>query len=237
MKHTRIASIALAMAAVGSLATAQSEGRYKQDVKPVPASASAMKPIQKSATSVDLVLPVQGLTEENVSEVKGSLEKLSVNLYECSGCKSEFAKPGDCPACKKELTDSKQMLFSSVTTAADNGTIALASKPGMQVKLSEIERTLATHAVRIDRDKMTIPGKATLVVSGATTADQAKSIQSALDEAKLFQRAHAQAEENRTLIHVNASTTAPERAKVDRALTKAGPSFKITDVIWNDWTA
>ena len=36
-------------------------------------------------------------------------------------------------------------------------------------------------------------------------------------------------------IHVVANAIAPDLARVREAILKAGSSFKVDDVIWNDW--
>jgi hypothetical protein len=234
-----IASSTLGIAQTGTTpkpSTAPKQGETpKQDAKPVPAAAPTAKPTVK----VDLELPIQGLTQENAPKLKTALEGLQTEVYTCAGCKAEAAKAGNCPACKTPMVASKKPLFARVSPAADLSKISVQSHEGMQLKLSEIERALAASSVKLDAQKMTIPGNATLIIASATTAEQATAIQKALEESKLFQRVHATVDEStkKTAVEVVSGPTAPTRAKVDEAIAKAGATNKIEDVIWNDWSS
>jgi hypothetical protein len=244
MKFGRFMGIALVLAASTALVTAQTGTPPKQEpakqdpakqgeAKPVPAAA----PISKSANKVEIAVPVQGLTQENASKVKGDLEKLEASVYACGACKAEYEKAGDC--CKAALKPVKAPILARVAPAADNTAITVQTNEGMQLKLSEIERALSANSVKIDKTKMTIPSQATLVVSGATSAEQGTAIQKALDESKAFQRVNVKVDDasKRAMIHVTAAATPATRAKLEEALAKAGGSYKLEDVIWNSWSA
>ncbi len=241
MKFGRFMSVAVILASSYTLAAAQTgtppkQGETpKQEAKPVPAAAPTAKPSAK----VDLDLPVQGLTQENAPKVKSTLEGLQASVFICSGCKAQSDKTGTCTACKTPLQPTKLPLFGRVSPAADLSKISIQTHEGMQLKLSEIERALTASAVKLDAQKMTIPGTATFVVGTATTAEQATAVQKALEESKLFQRVHAKVDETskKTTVEVVAGATPPTRAKVDEALAKAGATYKLEDVIWNDWAS
>jgi len=232
MKPTLWIHVALALLTAGTLTAAQKEAAPKQEVKPVPAAAPIVKPMVKR----DLTLPVVGLTVENATKAKTALEGLQVELFACAECKAQFAKTGDCPKCKKPLTASKEPVLGMVTPDPAKGQVMLQTKEGMELKLSTLERALQVDAIKIDDGKLTLPGNATLLVSGATTPEQATSIQAALIESKLFQSVHAQATPLGVRIHVVASATPPTLARTREVVTKTMASFKLTDVIWNDWT-
>ena len=246
MKFGRFMGIALVLAASTGLVTAQTGTPPKQDpakqdpakqgeAKPVPAAA----PISKSTAKVEIAIPVQGLTQENAAKAKTALEGLQASVYACPGCKAEFEKAGNCTACKTALQPLKAPILARVAPAADNTAITVQTNEGMQIKLSEIERALATDSIKIDKTKMSIPGQATLVVSGATSAEQATAVQKALDESKLFQRVNAKVDESskKLMIHVAAASTPATRAKLEEALAKAGGTYKLEDVVWNSWSA
>lgn len=232
MKFNQFVPFALVLLSAGGLATAQKETPQKPEAKPIPAAS----PIVKSKVKSDLTLSVTGLTAENAVQVKTALEGMKGDLYACGGCKAEFAKAGDCPKCKMPLTVSKEAILGTVTTDPAKNQIVLQTKEGMELKLSALERALQADAVKIDDKKLMLPGNATLVISGATTAEQATTIQTALTEAKLFQSGHAEATPMGVRVHVVADATAPNLARIREVVTKAGPSFKVTDVIWNDWS-
>jgi len=237
VNHSLLMNAAMALAATAALATAQPTNLEPLRQAPKPAVAIGMHPIQPSKTTVDLKLPVTGLTEKNSDEVKSSLERLTRYVYECPQCKQQYSRYGECPDCKVALSDKKENLLERVTPVVGLNTIEVASTPGVEVRLSAIESALRSHAVTLEREKMTIPGDATLVLSGPASLDDAKSIQSALEDAKLFQNAQVQKEQYHTVVHVTARAVAPERDKVEKALSKAGAGVRITDLIWNDWTA
>lgn len=229
MKPALLIPVALALL-TGTLAS-QKEAAPKQEVKPVPAAA----PLVMAQAKCDLTLPVVGLTADNAAKSKATLEAMQVELFACAECKAEFAKAGDCPKCKKPLTASKMAVLGMVTTDVARGLIKVQTKEGMELQLSKLERTLRADALTIDDAKLMIPGHATLLVSGATTPEQAASIQAALIDAKLFQSVQAQATPAGVRIHVSAGTTPPTLARTREVVTKVMASFKLGDVIWNDW--
>jgi len=231
MKFNRFVPAVLVLLSAGALASAQKETPLKPEAKPIPAAA----PIVKSKLKSDLTLTVTGLTEENAAQVKTALEGMKGDLHACSGCKAEFAKAGDCPKCKMPLTASKEAILGVVTTDVAKNQIVLQTKEGMELRLSALERALTADAIKIDDKKLMLPGSATLFVSGATTAAQATTIQTALTEAKVFQSGRAEATPMGVKVHVVANATAPNLAQIREVVTKAGPSFKVTDVIWNEW--
>lgn len=215
----------------GGLAAAQEAAPAKPQEKPIPAAAT----IAKGKLKTDLTLIVTGLTADNAAQVKTALEGMKRDSFDCSGCKAKFAKSGDCPACKMPLAASKETVLGLVTTHPDKHQIVLQTKEGMELRLSSLERTLLASTIKIDDKKLMLPGSFTLLVSGALTADLAQKIETALADAKLLQSGHAEVTPMGVRIHAIAKATATDLAHIREVVTKAGPAFKITDVIWNDW--
>jgi hypothetical protein len=235
MKFVELTKIGLCLVASSALVAAQDTGgQDKPEARPVPAAA----PIEKSDVQVEVAVPVTGLTEENAAKVESALEGLKATLYTCAGCKGEFAKAGACPACKSGLTSKTEPVIEQVTVAADQGKVTVKTHEGMQLKLSEIERALATSGVKVDDQKMNITGDATIVVAGVTNAEQAKAVGKALEESKLFQRVAAPSSApagQQGMIQVSAGSTGASRAKVNEAIAKVAPTHKVQDVVWNSW--
>ena len=224
--------LAFVLLASGSLAFQQKEGVPKQEAKPV----AAATPLVKSKAKCDLMLPVMGLTADNATKVKTALEGLKEDLYACPECKAEFLKTGDCPKCKKPVTATKVAVLGMVATDPAKGQVSLQTKEGMMLRLSALERVLQGETLKIDEAKFMLAGQATLLVGGALTADQTKALQDALNEAKLFQTVLVKATPTGARIHVVAGTTAPTLARTREVVGKVNATFKVTDVIWSDWT-
>lgn len=231
MKVLLLTPLALALLSAGGFVQ-QKEGVPKQEPKAVPAAAALVKP----ATKCDLMLPVTGLTVENAAKVKTALEGLKEDLYRCADCKTDFLRAGDCPKCKKPVTATKMAVLGTITTDPTKGQIALQTKEGMMLKLSSLERVLLPEMLKIDEAKLMLAGTATLVVGGTVPADQGKALQAALNEAKLFQTAMVKTTPAGLRIHVAAGTTAPTLTRTREVVGKVDATFKITDVIWNEWT-
>lgn len=232
MNLAHISRAALTLLVLGSVAIAQEGRSEKHEARAIPASA----PILRTKSTVSLDLPVMGLKEENSAKVQSALEGMQVHLYQCEKCKAEFAEAGDCPKCKTPLRPTKETVLESVKTDPAKDAIAVQTMPGIPLRLSEVERALSRESVRLDETKMTIPGDATILVSGIANEEQASTIEKSLKDSGLFTTIHVQESPIATRIQVAAAGTAPTRMRVQEALTKAHPGARITDVIWNDWT-
>jgi len=228
MKVEKLLSVTLVLVASSSLALA----RQDEKAKPVPASA----PIVLSKVKLELAVPVQGLTKDNAAKVEESLEAMEVVLYECSGCQAMFPKAGSCPTCTTALQVESHPILDSVTVSPDDGKVTLHTHEGMQLRLSDIERALGAASVKIDGGKLNITGNATLVVAGVANADQAKAIQKALEDSKLFQKVSATPQGGVGMVEVTAGATGSTRARVEECLAKVAAAHKLQDVVWNSWS-
>lgn len=229
MDTTKAMSLALILVASSSFVAAQDE-----KAKPVPASAAT--PLVISKVKVELEVPVTGLTLENAPKVESALEGLQAVLYDCSACAANFEKAGSCPACTSALQPEPHPILETVTVSPEQNKVMIATQSGMQVRLSDIERSLGTASVKIDDRRMALMGNSTLVVAGVANAEQAKAIQKALEDAKLFQKVSATAQGGLGMIEVTAGTTGSTRARVDAVLVKVASAHKLQDVIWNSWS-
>jgi len=231
MKTPFLLATVLSVLASSGLALPQDTTPRKQQAEPIP----AVMPLVRTSAQCELTLPVTGLTADNMAKVKTALEGLKAEFYRCAECKSDFAKAGECPKCKKALTESKEVVLGAITPDATKGQLTVRTKPGMELRLSALERALKAESVHVDSSKLMLPCPATLVVAGATTQEQARGVEKALDDAKLFQSAQARSGAREVRVHVTGSM-APTLGGVRAALTEANPMLQVTDVIWNDWT-
>jgi hypothetical protein len=181
-----------------------------------------------------ILLHVTGLTKDNQSAVKDALTAMSGQRYVCTACKHEQATPGPCPACKTDLHGEPYHLLSAATVLPDAASITVIPTPNAMVKLSEIESALAKNTVHVDPSRLSLPGRATLVLKDAG-ADSAPTIEKALKDAKLFAEVHSLVDPIRGLeLEVRAGPTAPTRSNVAKALEAAGTRARLTDVIWGE---
>jgi len=242
MKLRNVARAALALTLTGGLALAAGTATPwpgqsgSTHAKTHAKQASGAKPVVRSHERVSLVIPTTGLTEDNAAQVKTALEGLSSSDYRCPACKAEYAAPGECTKCKQALALNKLEILDRVTTAPDQHQIAIETGEGMPLRLSEVERALSAKSVQIDQAQLTLPGRATLIVSHAAGDQQAKEIEKELAAEHLFDHVSARFHDYRTEVQVTAGATAPTRAKVEAALAKAGTGFKLSDVVWNQST-
>ena len=238
MNSKRISRCLVGLFVTASMLTAQGQTPKPQDQKPQgqatkPQEAKPQDAGSKAEPGVPLTFTVTGLSATNTTQVSDSLKALTKESYACEMCKHEQAAAGKCPGCKGDLMAKKQPLFRTVTPSAEASTVVLVPNPSANVHLTEIEKTLEKSSVKIDTSKLTIPGKAQLVFKGAS-ADLAPKIEKALADAKLFQTAKAShdATSNEVRVAVNASATAPTRARLIAALEAAGVKTELTDIVW-----
>ncbi len=222
----------LALLSLGAFASAQTGEEPKQQ----PATRTIPTSMRLTRTKADLSVPVTGLTADNAAKVKTALEGLNTHVYSCAACSERYAMAGNCPGCLAGLKDESKPIFSQVTVTPDQGLIKFQTHEGIPVRYSDIDRALKANSITVDSSKLQIGGQQLAIfVSGATTDEHAKAIQTSLEEAKLFQRVNTTIDPatKNARISVVSSATPPTRAAIDSALAKAGANYKITDVVWN----
>jgi hypothetical protein len=234
MKLSTLTNVALVLLTLGPLAQAQT-GTEPKKQEPQPAAKVIPASMRLTKVKADLAIPATGLTAENAAKLKTNLEALNTHIYSCAACSERFAMAGTCPGCQGNLKEENKPIFSQVTVTPEQSTVKFQTNEGMQVRLSDIERAFKASGASIDNQKLTIGGNATLYVAGATSDEAATTIQKALQEGKLFQRASAAIDplNKQTRISVSAGSTAPSRASIDGVLAKIDPNYKVTEVIWN----
>ena len=226
----------LALAAMVSTAAAQDATKpAKLQGKPVQAAA----PIVKSQEKVEVGLPVEGLTADNAEKVKSMLGKLKAELHVCEGCKGTFARAGECPGCKTALTKAEEPIIDQVATAPDKGEITLQTHPGMELRLSQIERALGASSITIDDKKMAISGHAILAIQAPADEAAVQTLQAAFQTAGLFERVNASpSQDGKSLnVEVVAGAKAPTKADITKTLQRIDANSKLKDVTWNSWAA
>jgi hypothetical protein len=195
-----------------------------------PATPAAAKVQSGDSTSV----AVTGLTKDNSAATKAALEGLSHTLYRCPECNMTQADKGTCSMCKKELVSEKSTALKNITLDADKGTIGFALAPGQTVRLTEIETVLTAEKISIPRDKMTIGPNSTLMVSGVSSEESVSKLETELKNSKLFDSVKARlvGTGKPAELTVKGGGAPATRAKVEEALAKAGPDFKLVDIVW-----
>ena len=230
------ASLGLAVLFALTASVAAQAAETKPAAKPA-ASSTQDKPATASTSADSNSIAVTGLTKENSAAAKTALEGLSTSMWRCSACNMTSATKGTCEMCKKELVSEKSASLRNVVIDPDKGTIGFALAPGQSVKLSELEAALVTNHVSIPRDKLTISPSSTLMISGVGTEDAVKKLETELKNAKIFDTVSCRLADNKQG-EVKVHCTSPaSRTKVDEALAKAGPDFKLVDIVWTSPSA
>jgi len=232
MKNRTKIHVLVALLATTSLASAQEPKKAAAGgpQTPVAAKEAALPRFEPDP----ILLHVTGLTKDNQSAVKDALIAMSGQRYVCTACKHEQATPGTCPTCKTDLHGEPYHLLTSATVLPDAASITVIPAPNAMVKLSAIESALVKNTVHVDPNRLSLPGRATLVLKDAG-ADSASTIEKALKDAKLFAEVHSMVDPIRGLeLEVRAGTTAPTRSSVAKALEAAGTRARLTDVIWGE---
>jgi len=213
----------------GALVAAQTEVKAAQELHGQAKNAAA----SKLEPGVPVEFSVSGLTKSNVDKVKQSLTAMQVQVYVCDGCKHEQVTAGKCSPCNLDMKSAKEPLFFEAVPSFETETIRLTPLAARTLRYSELEAALMKESIRIDSAKFPLPGKARLVLLGGTL-ENAKAIEKALVDAKLFEKVAADfdAATGEILVRVQASATPPMRAKVISTIDGLGTKAKLSDVIW-----
>lgn len=217
----------------GALAAAQTE------VKKAQQSHGEVKDVAESTREpgVPLEFTVSGLTKINVDKVKQSLTAMQAQVYVCDGCKHEQVTAGKCSPCNIEMKAAKEPVFFEAVPSLETETMRVTPFAARTLRYSDLEGALMKESIRIDSAKFPLSGKARLVLLGGTL-ENAKVIEKALVDAKLFETVKADFDAASGEIHVRvqASATPPMRAKVISTLDGLGTKAKLSDVIWGPST-
>lgn len=191
---------------------------------------------QKSAASTggETTVAVTGLNKENSAAARTALEGINHTVWRCPDCSMSQTEKGMCTMCNKELVSEKSPSLRNVVIDADKGWVAFALAPGQNVRLTEIESALTAEKISVPRDKLTIASNSTLVVSGVSSEESAKKLETELKNSKLFDSVNTRivGTGKPVEITVKGGTTPATRAKVEEALAKAGPDVKLVDIMW-----
>lgn len=209
---------------------AEKPAQEKPGATPATPAAPAQKPM---ASGDSTVVVVTGLSKENSAASRTALEGITHSVWRCPDCGMSQTDKGTCSMCNKELVAEKSPSLRNVTIDADKGTVAFSLAPGQSVRLTEIESALTGQKVSIPRDKLTIASSSMLVVTGVTE-ESAKKLETELKNSKLFDTVNTRivGAGKPAEITVKGGTTPATRAKVEEALAKAGPDFKLIDIVW-----
>lgn len=216
----------LALVALGSLGSAQGKT----------GTAAAPTKTKEASVEAELGVPfkfaVTGLTKDNLEKVRSALGALTTEAYVCDPCKVMTAEAGTCSKCKAALTAARKPLLLAVQTAPEEGTLSLMLDRRLKTRLSQIETTLGTNSVTIDKKKLRLaPGPVVIVVRDGT-ADQVATLEKAVREAKLFEEAAVTYDlpTKKLLIRGRCGTEPPAVEKVVTFL--AGHKLAADDIIF-----
>lgn len=229
------ASLGLAVLFAISAPVAAQAHDPKAPEKPAATPSTPLSPPSSTAQSGDSTsVTVTGLTKENTAATKLALEGVSHQIWRCPACNMTQSEKGTCSMCKKELVSEKSTALRNIVLDETKGTIGFALAPGQSVRLSEIEAALTPWKVSIPHDKQTIGSSSTLLVNGVSSEDSVKKLEAELKSSKLFDSVTARlmGTGKPAELTVKGGTTPATRAKVEEALTKAGPDFKLVDIMW-----
>lgn len=238
MKATRIVGSLILTSVLGSMLAAQAAPAKKQEGHPQAGAPKAAAPREmpkeagmRSEGAHELSFAVTGLTKDNLSKTKEGLQGLAMHVFTCDTCKVEEPMAGSCPKCKGALKPESHPVFTSIQPSSDTGMIAVTLEPKATLRYSELEGALTKNGIKIDPTRFTLPGRAHLIVRGAT-ADAAPAIEKALTDAKLFDEVKAKFDPNtkELAIMVRAGSSSPSRSKVSAALESA--KAQLADIVW-----
>ena len=215
---------ALVLTALGAWLALQGGAVAQQPTQARPKEAAVV------VTPREFVLPVSGLSAENSVALREDLLALSNQVYACQACKVEQASEGTCPKCQAALKPETRALLGAVQPSPQDGRIQLTLEPHASVRVSRLEAVLAKREVKIDDERFALPGLAQLIVRVPSPVQPAV-VQTALEEAKLFESVKAEADTapNQVVATVRAGARAPTRAKVSAALS--GAKAQLADVL------
>lgn len=216
----------LALVALGSLSSAQGKtGTAQAPSKTKEASVEA-------EMGVPFKFAVTGLTKDNLEKVKSALAALTTEAYVCDPCKVMTAEAGTCSKCKAALTAAKKPLLMAVQTMPEEGSLALTLDRRLKTRLSQIETTLGTNSVTIDRKKLHFAPGPVLIVVRDGTADQVATLEKAVREAKLFEEASVTFDPPTKKLLIRARS-GPVTPAVDQVTTfLAGHKLATDDIIF-----
>ena len=225
MKFQSIAFLVAGGLALGLPSLAQETGQ-KQGAKTAAQEASAPQRVEVS-------LPVKGLTQENTAKAQQALDALQMSEFTCDKCAFAQAEAGECPACKTALTAHQRKRLASSALAADKQTLTFHLEGGADVSLSQIDNALRPLSIHVDRENLKIQG-ARIVFNGVKTPEDAKSIETLVQEAKLIRTAKLDRKDGSTEASFKIERgAAPVAFTAINGITKpANASWSVADVVW-----
>lgn len=222
IRKTLITASVLALAAFPAVAM---QDHTKPTAKPAEAAMA-------KAAKTEVKLAVTGLTEENAPRIESALTALKQKLYVCPGCDATKAAAGKCPPCRADLVAQDVPVFEQVAVSDDENQIELELNRATMVRLSQIENTLKSQSVEIDREELPLGPHACLVYQGKTEAD-AETLEAAFKSAAIAD-ARATFDATKREIHVVIPSGRATYSTIEEVGANAETPIKLTDVIWGN---
>lgn len=192
------------------------------------------KPVAQpaAAPAAMIGIPLTGVTKDNSAKVSEALQKISHTGYHCPKCEATSTTEGTCKMCsvplEKDATP-KQVVKSS--TIDDKGMLKVALEPGQRLRFSEIDQAAKSAGGSVNRAEYTVPAYARLIVAGPANAEQAKKLEKALTDAKVFTAVTVGVDENTKELYVMPTSGSVKLASAISGIEKAGAEFKYQDLV------
>jgi len=226
MKLHRIVFLVAGGLSLGLPSLAQETGQKQGAKTAVAQEASAPQRVEVS-------VPVKGLTQENAAKAQQALANLQMTEFACDKCSFTQAEAGECPGCKTALASHERPRLASSALAPEKQTLTFHLEGGADVSLSQLDNALRPLSIHVDRENLKIQG-ARIVFNGVKTPEDAKSIETMVQEAKLVRTAKLDRKEgtNEASFKVERSA-APIAFNAINALAKpANAAWSVADVVW-----
>lgn len=227
MLRNQVVLLVAAAVAVSALVSAQNQDTGT--------GAPGKAKIQEAAApSPALMLPLVGLTKENLQAAEKAVAAIQLSEYSCRECEVTIDQPGECPDCGARLTESKQVVMAKPALSVDKETLTFRLNEGTHLGLAQLDAALGGQSIHVDRKALEIAAPARVVFANVTSKEAAAALEKALKEGKLIQDGKVTFEESQKQAQLQLErTTTPLRLS---ALTDLGrtskASWTVADVVW-----
>lgn len=204
-----------------------------------PGSSQTEAPSQGKAQKVaglELVLPLEKLSADNVKRAEGALRDVSHTTFVCPVCRHEEPGPGFCLGCDEDLVVSADPIrpIRKVTTDVQARTARLALAPARELRLSAVEKALKPVGVTLRRNELPILPWSRIELT-VTDADDAEALYDAFAALPL-DVADVDVDDARNHVSIlfgrargGADATLDE---VRNALARAELTYTLVDLVW-----
>jgi len=184
--------------------------------------------------SQEVHFALSGVTADTSLKAQSALAALTYTDWVCPKCAAVKAAAGKCETCAVDLVEHAQRaLQDAKVELADDGSagVQLRLQPGAHVRLGEVEKALEGTSAHVDRAALLLTANARATFGGASSEDDAKKLQKALQEADL-PGAQATYDEVRKEVLVDVRGARPTWAKLAEVGKGLDPALELADFTW-----